>query len=30
VKKASLEELTAAVGKKQAETIYAHFHPTLL
>ena len=30
VKKASLEELTAAVGKKQADIIYKHYNPTLL
>ena len=30
VKKASLEDLTAAVGKKQAEIIYKHYNPTLL
>ena len=30
VKKASLEDLTAAVGKKQAEIIYQHYHNTLL
>ena len=30
VKKASLDELTAAVGKKQAQIIYQHFNNTLL
>ena len=30
VKKASLEELVSAVGKKQAEIIYKHYNPTLL
>ena len=30
VKKASLDELAAAVGKKQAEIIYKHYNPTLL
>ena len=30
VKKASLDELVSAVGKKQAEIIYKHYNPTLL